>query len=37
VTHIDATTVAGRFDACVTKNSGVGQGFDITLNSPPVQ
>jgi len=27
----DGTTVADQFDACVTKNSGAAQDFDISL------
>jgi hypothetical protein len=38
VDHVDTTTVAGLFDACVIKSTGnTPQDFDITLNSPPTE
>lgn len=35
VHHIDDTTVASSFDACVIKTAGKAQDFDIVLQSPP--
>jgi len=37
VNHIDTTTVAGLFDACVIKTAGTPQDFDIVLQSPPTE